>query len=179
VQAGAKLFLLPQRSYVPIGTLRRAVTYPDPPDEKDTKEIVDALKRVGLAHFSDRIDEEGPWPQTLSGGEKQRVAFARVLLHRPDIVVLDEATSALDAESQDEMMDMLTNELNATTIVSIAHRPELEQFHNRKIVLERRRGGARLVTDIDLTSKPRRRRLLGRLRGRWRRKPRRNHARAA
>jgi hypothetical protein len=92
---------------------------------------------------------------------KQRVAFARVLLHRPDIVVLDEATSALDAESQDEMMQMLTNELNATTIVSIAHRPELEQFHNRKIVLERRRGGARLVTDIDLTSKPRRRRLLG------------------
>jgi putative ATP-binding cassette transporter len=77
------------------------------------------------------------------------------------------------------MMNMLTNELNATTIVSIAHRPELEQFHNRKIVLERRRGGARLVTDIDLTSKPRRRRLLGRLRGRWRRKPRRNHARAA
>jgi putative ATP-binding cassette transporter len=179
VQAGAKLFLVPQRAYVPIGTLRRAVMYPAPPDEKDTKEIVGALKRVGLAHLTDRIDEEAPWPQTLSGGEKQRIAFARLLLHRPDIVVLDEATSALDPESQDKMMKMLTDELHATTIMSIAHRPELERFHNRKIALERRRGGARLVTDIDLMRKVPRRRLVERLRGRWRRKARRSHARAA
>jgi putative ATP-binding cassette transporter len=77
-------------------------------------------------------------------------------------------------------MNVLTNELNATTIVSIAHRPELEQFHNRKIVLERRPGGARLITDIDLMSKGRRRRRrLGRLRVPWRRKIRGTNARAA
>ena len=114
------------------------------------------MKQVGLGHLVDRLDEEAPWDQTLSGGEKQRLAFARILLHRPDIIVLDEATSALDPESQDKLMDLLTKELNATTIVSVGHRPELEAFHSRKITLERRRGGAKFVTDIRL----RRRKLI-------------------
>ena len=122
--------------------------------------MADALKRVGLGHLADRLDEDAPWDQTLSGGEKQRLAFARIILHEPDIVVLDEATSALDPDSQDKLMKLLTEELKATTIVSVGHRPELEQFHSRKITLERRRGGARLVTDIDLVRKPGRRRLL-------------------
>ena len=79
--------------------------------------------------------------------------------------MLDEATSALDPQSQDKLMRLLTNELAATTIVSVGHRPELEAFHNRKIVLERRPGGAKFVTDIRL----RRQRLLRK----WRRPPRR------
>jgi vitamin B12/bleomycin/antimicrobial peptide transport system ATP-binding/permease protein len=162
VARGAKMFLMPQRAYVPVGTLRRAATYPEPADSKDSREIADALKRVGLGHLADRLEDEAPWDQTLSGGEKQRLAFARILLHRPDIVVLDEATSALDPDSQDKLMELLTTELNATTIVSVGHRPELEAFHTRKIVLERRRGGARFVTDVDLMPRPGRRRLLGR-----------------
>jgi vitamin B12/bleomycin/antimicrobial peptide transport system ATP-binding/permease protein len=113
-------------------------------------EVVKALKLVGLGHLAEQIDEEGPWDQTLSGGERQRLAFARILLHRPDIIVLDEATSALDPESQDKLMELLTKELGATTIVSVGHRPELEAFHNRKIVLERRSAGAKFVTDIRL-----------------------------
>jgi vitamin B12/bleomycin/antimicrobial peptide transport system ATP-binding/permease protein len=160
VASGAKMFLMPQRAYVPVGTLRRAATYPEPADSKSAEEVADALKRVGLKHLVDRLDEEAPWDQTLSGGEKQRLAFARILLHRPDIVVLDEATSALDPDSQDKLMELLTTELDATTIVSVGHRPELEAFHNRKIVLERRRGGARFVTDINLVPRPGRRRLL-------------------
>jgi vitamin B12/bleomycin/antimicrobial peptide transport system ATP-binding/permease protein len=152
VQAGAKMFLMPQRAYVPMGTLRRAATYPAPAEDKSSEEIATALKLVGLGHLVDRIEEEAPWEQTLSGGEKQRLAFARILLHRPDIIVLDEATSALDPQSQDKLMKLLTEELRATTIVSVGHRPELEQFHSRKIMLERRRGGARLVTDVDLLS---------------------------
>jgi vitamin B12/bleomycin/antimicrobial peptide transport system ATP-binding/permease protein len=179
VQAGARIFLVPQRAYVPIGSLRRAVAYPAPAEEKDPKEVAGALRRVGLAHLADRIEEEAPWAETLSGGEKQRLAFARVLLQRPDIVVLDEATSALDPESQDKLMKLLTEELHATTIVSVAHRPELERFHSRKIVLERRRGAARLVTDVELPRKRRRRRLLPRLRARWRQTARRTTARAA
>jgi vitamin B12/bleomycin/antimicrobial peptide transport system ATP-binding/permease protein len=86
----------------------------------------------------------------LSGGEKQRLAFARILLHRPNIVVLDEATSALDPVSQDHLMELLTKELSATTIVSVAHRLELEVFHDRKITLERQRGGAMFAIDIRL-----------------------------
>jgi putative ATP-binding cassette transporter len=99
----------------------------------------------------------------LSGGEKQRLAFARILLHRPNIVVLDEATSALDPASQDQMMELLTTELGATTIVSVAHRPELKAFHSRKITLERQGGGARFVTDVHLIHEPRRGRLIKRL----------------
>ena len=98
----------------------------------------------------------------MSGGEKQRLAFARLLLHNPDIVVLDEATSALDEKSQDKMMEIVIKELPKATIVSVAHRVELEAFHSRKIVLERRKGGAKLVSDIDLIPRNGKRRLLGR-----------------
>ncbi len=150
VAAGAKLLLMPQHAYVPVGSLRRAVTYPLPVADKDDDQIARALKLVDLGHLVGHIDEEAPWEQILSGGEKQRLAFARILLLRPDIVVLDEATSALDPGSQDKMMELLTTELGATTIVSVAHRPELEAFHSRKITLERRGEGARLVTDVDL-----------------------------
>jgi putative ATP-binding cassette transporter len=76
--------------------------------------------------------------------------------------VLDEATSALDAKSQDKMMELLTKELPNATVVSVAHRAELEVFHSRKIVLERRKGGAKLVSDIDLIPRKGKRRLLGR-----------------
>jgi putative ATP-binding cassette transporter len=162
VAEGANMLLMPQRAYVPVGTLRRAATYPEPADSKDAAEVARALRLVGLEHLIDRMEEEAPWDQTLSGGEKQRLAFARILLRRPDIVVLDEATSALDPESQDKLMELLTTELAATTIVSVGHRPELEAFHSRKIGLERRRGGARFVTDISLLHQPARRRGFSR-----------------
>ncbi|MDA9490011.1 ABC transporter ATP-binding protein/permease [Bradyrhizobium sp. CCBAU 11361] len=157
-----RLFMLPQRPYVPSGSLRRAVAYPGAEDDWTLEEIGEALRKVGLDHLKEKIEEEGPWDQTLSGGEKQRLAFARLLLHSPDIVVLDEATSALDEKSQDKMMKMVTDALPKATIVSVAHRVELEAFHSRKIVLERRKGGAKLVSDIDLIPRKGRRRLLGR-----------------
>jgi putative ATP-binding cassette transporter len=166
VESGAKMILMPQRAYVPAGSLRRAATYPEPADSKEIDEVAKALKQVGLGHLVDRLDEEAPWDRTLSGGEKQRLAFARLLLHRPDIIVLDEATSALDPASQDKLMELLTKELDATTIVSVGHRPELEAFHNRKITLERRRGGAKFVTDIRLRRGRLIRKLLPRRRAR-------------
>src|SRR6201747_2712907 len=162
-----RLFMLPQKPYVPSGTLRRAVAYPGAAEDWSIEQIGEALDKVGLGHLKDKIEEDAPWDQTLSGGEKQRLAFARLFLHRPDIIVLDEATSALDAKSQDHMMELLTKELPKATVVSVAHRAELEAFHSRKIVLERRKGGARLVSDIDLIPRKGKRRLLGRfLRGR-------------
>src|ERR1700761_2034799 len=157
-----RLFMLPQKPYIPSGTLRRAVAYPGAEDDWTIEEIGEALHKVGLDHLKEKIEEEGPWDQTLSGGEKQRLAFARLLLHSPDIVVLDEATSALDEKSQDKMMNMVMKELPKATIVSVAHRAELEAYHSRKITLERRKGGAKLVSDIDLIPRKGRRRLLGR-----------------
>ncbi len=163
VNSGSKLFLMPQRPYVPIGTLRRATTYPAPADEIPKEQVAEALELVGLGHLTDRIDEEAPWDQILSGGEKQRLAFARLLIVRPDIIVLDEATSALDPPSQEQLMRMISDQLPATTILSVGHRPELEAFHERKLMLERRAGGARLVRDLALASRRSRR-----ARPRWR-----------
>jgi putative ATP-binding cassette transporter len=163
IQKDAKLMLLPQRPYIPIGTLRRAATYPDAADTRSVAQVAEAFERVGLGHLVKRIDEEAPWDQTLSGGEKQRLAFARIFLHQPDIIVLDEATAALDPESQDALMALLSDEPEHLTLISVAHRPELEAFHSRKIVLERRRGKAKLVSDIHLEQKPGKKRLLRRL----------------
>src|SRR4051812_2534431 len=162
-----RLFMLPQKPYVPSGTLRRAVAYPGAAENWTPEEIGTALDKVGLKHLVEKIEEEAPWDQTLSGGEKQRLAFARLFLHNPDIIVLDEATSALDEKSQDKMMELLTRTLPKATVVSVAHRIELEAFHSRKVVLERRKGGAKLVSDIELIPRNGGRRLLGRfLRGR-------------
>lgn len=161
-QKDGRVFMLPQKPYVPAGTLRRAITYPAPAEDWDLEQIGAALDKVGLSHLKEQIEEEGPWDQTLSGGEKQRLAFARVLLHKPDILVLDEATSALDPPGQDAIMELLNEELQQATIISVAHRPELEAYHSRKIVLERRKGGARLVSDVDLIKQPGRKRLISR-----------------
>jgi putative ATP-binding cassette transporter len=109
----------------------------------------------------------------LAGGEKQRRAFARILLQNADIVVLDEATSALDPDGQDKLIKLLTEDLKATTIVSFGHRPEHKRLHNRKIWFERRRGGAKLVTDVELMRRPASRRFLSRWLSRNQTRPRR------
>lgn len=160
----SRLFMLPQKPYIPTGTLRRAVSYPQSADVWSLEDIAAALEKVGLGHLVDKIEDAAPWDQTLSGGEKQRLTFARLLLHDPDIIVMDEATAALDEKSQDRMMEIVTEELPKATIVSVAHRPELEAFHSRKITLERHDGGARLVSDVDLVPyKSRSRSLLQRV----------------
>jgi len=157
-----RMFMLPQKPYVPSGTLRRAIAYPGAAEDWNVEQMAEVLDKVGLAHLKEKIEEDAPWDQTLSGGEKQRLAFARVLLHRPDIVVLDEATSALDGPGQDNLMELINSELKDATIVSVAHRPELEAFHSRKITLERRKGGAKLVSDVELIPRDGKRLLLGR-----------------
>jgi len=162
VKKDAKMFLLPQRPYVPIGTLRRAATYPDAAESRSVEEVADAFTRVGMEHLIEKLDEDAPWDQTLSGGEKQRLAFARILLHKPDIVVLDEATAALDGKSQLKLMELLVD-LPETTMLSVGHRPELEEFHTRKIELEKRADGAKLVRDVELIE-PTRRALWRRIR---------------
>jgi putative ATP-binding cassette transporter len=126
------------------------------------------LLNVGLADLRHRLDEEAPWDQILSGGEKQRIAFARLLLQEPDVIVLDEATSALDPMSQHHLMRLLMERLPRATLISVGHRPELEAFHQRKLVMELKPGGAQLVKDVYLISKTRRRKYRWRWRGRKR-----------
>jgi putative ATP-binding cassette transporter len=152
IQPGASMFLLPQRPYIPLGPLRRATIYPKAAEEVDDAAVKNALSAVGLPELVEHIDEDKPWDQTLSGGERQRLAFARLLIHRPDIAVMDEATSALDEESQRNLMTLIHKELPHTTVVSVGHRQQLEAFHDRKIVLEYRKGGARIVSDETLLS---------------------------
>jgi putative ATP-binding cassette transporter len=141
------LFFMPQQPYVPLGTLRRAATYPLSPEEVDDAVVRTTVAEVGLGHFLDRLDADETWEHVLSGGEKQRLAFARALIQRPEIIVMDEATAALDPLGQEELMRLLLERLPEATVISVGHRAELEAFHTRKLVLEYRADGARLVSD--------------------------------
>jgi vitamin B12/bleomycin/antimicrobial peptide transport system ATP-binding/permease protein len=145
--AAGGLFVMPQRPYVPLGTLRRVVTYPRSPDAVEDVLVRRSIEEVGLAHLLDRLDAAEHWDQVLSGGEKQRLGFARLLIQRPTLVVMDEATSALDPSSQDQLMRLVLDRLPGATLISVGHRVELEAFHTRKLVLEYCDEGARLVAD--------------------------------
>lgn len=138
------MMFMPQRPYIPLGTMRAAITYPDPPDAFDTAEVAAAAKRVGLAEFLPALDFEARLDKNLSLGQQQLLAFARLLLHRPQWVFLDEATSALDEVSQRRVMSIFDHELANATVVSIGHRPGLEHFHTRVLTLIRTPMGAML-----------------------------------
>lgn len=138
------MMFMPQRPYLPLGTLRAALAYPDSPDAFPGAAIERALKRVGLAEFLSMLDVPARLDKSLSLGQQQLIGFARLLLHRPCWVFLDEATSALDELSQKRVMSMFDEELAGATVVSIGHRPGLEAFHPKVLHLVRSPLGARL-----------------------------------
>ncbi|HET7755478.1 MAG TPA: ATP-binding cassette domain-containing protein, partial [Anaeromyxobacteraceae bacterium] len=138
---------LPQRGYLPLGTLRQVVSYPAAGDHFKADEIVDALETCGLAHLTARLDEERQWTEELSPGEAQRIAFARALLHRPAWLFLDEATSAVDGDLERRLYRALRERLPRTTIVSIGHRRGLAEYHARTIELDSR-GPQRELRDV-------------------------------
>ena len=135
---------MPQKPYFPLGTLRDVMLYPKVPEGITDEVLKDMLHKVGLDHLRDRLDETERWDHILSGGEQQRVAFARVLIHKPEWIFMDEATSALDEAGQENIMYLLIEELPETSVVSIGHRPGLEAFHTRELVLEPGEEGAQL-----------------------------------
>lgn len=140
IELPARAFFLPQRPYIPLGTLRHVITYPHPTDTWTKEEIRQALADAGLPQLADHLEKDENWPQRLSGGEQQRVALARCLLAKPDWVFLDEATASLDPEAEAHLYDTLKQRLPNATLVSIAHRPTVASFHDRKLVFEREEG---------------------------------------
>ena len=137
----AKVAFLPQQPYFPPGSLRAALLYPNFEREEPQARIADALTRCGLAHLIARLDETDDWRTALSAGEQQRVAFARVLLAPPDVLVMDEPTSALDEESEARMMDFLREDLAHAIVIHVCPQPGLERFHDRELHLLREDGG--------------------------------------
>ena len=131
--SGAKLLFLPQKPYLPIGSLKHAVCYPEDASRVMDDNAREALAAVGLAHLSGDLAREENWAQLLSGGEQQRLAFARALLYRPDWLFLDEPTAALPDDAQASLYRLLAQKLPATTLVSIGHREALAPFHSRHL----------------------------------------------
>ena len=139
--ADAAFMLLPQRPYVPSGTLKTAAAYPSVAGTYSDEAVREALRLARLSSLGSEIDSEDNWPQRLSGGEQQRLAIARVVLEKPDWLFLDEATSALDEELEGEIYRMLIEVLPNTTIVSIGHRSTLIALHRRHLEMAPRQCG--------------------------------------
>ena len=133
VPRGARLLFLPQKPYLPIGPLKRAVTYPAETSSFQDADIAEALGAVGLAPLAADLERSENWAQVLSGGEQQRLALARALLNKPDWLFLDEATASLPEDAQDALYRLLKERLPRTTLVSIGHRASLRGYHKHEL----------------------------------------------
>lgn len=146
IPSKARTLFLPQRPYLPVGSLRAVLAYPSPERAFDDERLAAVLRDCELAALAGRLDEVQNWALILSGGEQQRIAFARALLQEPDWLFLDEATSAVDEAMERRLYALLNDRLRSTTIVSVGHRPGLAAFHRRRLAIERDSAGAgRLV----------------------------------
>src|SRR5688572_10450741 len=128
---GKRYLFLPQRSYIPIGTLRDALSYPDASREYTDEQLQQVLTQCRLSHLAavEILDDYANWSQRLSPGEQQRLSFARALLIKPDTLFLDEATSALDDETEQQVYALLLSELPETSVISVAHRNSVAKYH--------------------------------------------------
>ncbi len=126
---------LSQLPYVPLGDLRAVVSYPASPGDIPDTDLQRVLADVALGHLIIRLNEVRDWAKVLSPGEQQRIAFARVLLTKPKALFLDEATSALDEGLEFQMYELLRTRLPDTIVVSVSHRPTVEQHHERHLQL--------------------------------------------
>jgi len=151
IPAGARVLFLPQKPYIPIGTLRDALRYPDENSTATDAELADALKAAQLGHLVPRLDEEAHWSNILSGGEQQRVAAARAMVFKPDWLFMDEATASLDDEAEAAIYSALKQRLPSTTLVSIGHRPTLRKWHDRRLDLQRKPGETGRLVELPAT----------------------------
>lgn len=132
-----KVMYLPQKPYMPIGTLAEAIMFPDHSEPEKEQHLVDVLRQCHLDMFIPRLRETAPWSEQLSPGEQQRVAFARVLLQKPDWIFLDESTSMLDLDNEKHLYQLLKTHLPNCSIVSVGHRPSIDAFHDHIINMKK------------------------------------------
>ncbi len=132
---GASILFLPQKPYLPMGSLRAVVSYPVGPGRFTDADIGAALEHCRLGHLVAQLDKVQSWDLSLSPGEQQRLAIARALLIRPDWLFMDEATAALDEHTERELYTALRRELPDTTLISIAHKPTVTDYHQYAIDL--------------------------------------------
>jgi putative ATP-binding cassette transporter len=132
----SRMLFLPQKPYLPVGTLRDALCFPDSADAHSLVAICEALAITGLEHLADRLDEVRFWSPVLSPGEQQRLAVARAVLVRPDWLFLDEATTALDEAMEAKLYTLLQERLPEAAIISIAHKPSVIAYHDRRLVID-------------------------------------------
>ena len=125
-----RVMFLPQRPYLPLGTLRQAIYYPQSVPENDETDIAALLDEFGLSTLRDKLDEVDDWSRILSLGEQQRIAFIRILLFKPQLAFLDESTSAMDEELEARSYDKLKEVLPDMAVVSVGHRSSILQRHN-------------------------------------------------
>jgi putative ATP-binding cassette transporter len=150
VPRGARLMMLPQRPYFPVGTLAAAVSYPAEASAFERERLAEAVSAVGLPALAARLDEDAHWNRMLSLGEQQRLALARALLQAPDFLFLDEATASLDEASEAALYRLMQERLPRATIVSIGHRSTLIAFHRRRFALTRAGDGRHRLHEIAL-----------------------------
>jgi len=134
--SGGRLLFLPQKAYLPVGTLRAVVSYPAVPGSVSDGVLREALEAVGLPELGARLDEAHNWALRLSPGEQQRIAFARALVQRPDWLFLDESTAAMDEAGEARLYALLRDRLPDTTLLSVSHRSSLRPFHSRQLVVQ-------------------------------------------
>jgi putative ATP-binding cassette transporter len=137
IPAKARLMMLPQRPYFPVGSLKAAIVYPAEAGAFSPDRVSEVLIAVGLPQLAPQLEEDAHWNRMLSLGEQQRLGLARALLHAPQYLFLDEATASLDEAAEAKLYQLLADKLPATTVVSIGHRSTLEAFHQRYVVLTR------------------------------------------
>lgn len=132
---GSDALFLSQFPYLPLGDLRDAVAYPAGATDLGDGAIRDVLRKVALGHLVDRLDEPADWASILSPGEQQRVAFARIVLIRPQVAFLDEATSAVDEGLEYQLYRLVREEVPACMLFSVSHRSTVDQHHTRRLEL--------------------------------------------
>ena len=131
-----RIMFIPQKPYLPLGTLRDALLYPGK-RMKDDEELKALMRLCSIESLADSLDVEADWSHVLSIGEQQRLAFVRTMIYEPEWLFLDEATSALDEATEENMYSMLRERLKKTTVVSVGHRSTLNKFHLLEIRLDK------------------------------------------